>query len=95
MYNYISKIKFSTECNHNPNDTQRSLILLAKQTMAYPPEFDFFCPICKETFTFKRNKEGIYYSDDDFVNANEEKVIDEAVTEEISKLEKIIEAEDN
>ena len=94
MCNYISKIKFSTECNHNPNNIERSLILLAKQTMAYPPEFDFFCPICKETFTFKRNKEGIYYSDEDFVNVNE-KVIDEAVTEEILKIEKIIEAEDN
>ena len=34
------------ECIHNPNISNSSLIMLAKRTMSYPPEFDYFCPKC-------------------------------------------------
>lgn len=46
------------ECIHNPNISNSSLIMLAKRTMSYPPEFDYFCPKCQETFRFYRNENG-------------------------------------
>ena len=44
------------KCIHDPNNKESSLIMLAKRNMSYPPEFDFFCPECQETFRFYRNK---------------------------------------
>lgn len=51
-------------CNHNPNDSDTTLIMLAKRNMIFPPQFDFFCTNCNEVFKFKKDENMIYYIED-------------------------------
>ena len=53
----------NVKCNHNPNDSNSTLIMLARRNMVFPPEFDFFCINCNEIFNFKRNQNLEYYND--------------------------------
>lgn len=56
----MNNVSFCNECKciHDPNDNKSTLIMLAKRNMSYPPEFDYFCPECQDTFRFYRNENG-------------------------------------
>ena len=56
-------MKSNCKCNHNPNDSHSTLIMLSRRVMVFPPEFDFFCTNCNEVFKFKKNQSGEYYQD--------------------------------
>ena len=57
--NYINQ--FEHKCNHDPNSPNSTLKMLAKRGMVFPPEYDFFCIHCYETFKFKKKEDGKFY----------------------------------
>ena len=46
------------KCNHNPNSSKTSIMILPEEFMVYPPQKFGICPICEKQFTFivKDNK---------------------------------------
>lgn len=45
-------------CNHDLDSPNTSIVIMKKQTMAYPPTKSGYCKCCGKIFTLNKNNKG-------------------------------------